>query len=235
MTEELLGPCDPEVFQHGEVVCVFHTTARRAEAWVQMVRAFPGERVDWSYAAGYCVVRCWGNRRYVENTISNLRTELGDVEHFRMVPSETGWRWAWSRARAALRAALLGALLASCQGERPALVTGGVAAGVGDWDEFRHKQTLPVMLQVWDLGVELIAMQNAQVRIDTSVLLCEIAGGVFEKGVYWYHCWRGGEIFWSELVGPELMWWRMHDETRKPPKRQSAPELMTPPWMEYAP
>lgn len=96
--------CDRELWTHGEVVCTFHARAKVAEDWVRMVAAFSGARVDWGYACGHCVVRCFGrDRRVVERTVQNCRPFL-NAEGFQFAQRETAWtRFAYRVGRSVSR------------------------------------------------------------------------------------------------------------------------------------
>lgn len=75
--------CDPEVFSKGHVVCHFHAEADVTEAWVRKVAEESGQRVDWSYFAGYAGVKFIGDEQRVRSAVEKLRPLLKCV-HFRL-------------------------------------------------------------------------------------------------------------------------------------------------------
>jgi hypothetical protein len=75
--------CDAEIFQDGEIVCHFHAPAEPTEVWVRLVAATSGQRVDWSYCAGYAAVRFLGDEKLVRAAVGMLRPLL-KCEGFRI-------------------------------------------------------------------------------------------------------------------------------------------------------
>jgi hypothetical protein len=68
--------CDPEVFENGSVVAIFHASQAVTEPWVQSVARESGQRVDWSYAGGWAHVQYLGDGEKVREAIRKLLPEL---------------------------------------------------------------------------------------------------------------------------------------------------------------
>ncbi len=75
--------CDPEVSRDGETICHFHAPAEQTEAWVRLVAAASGQRVDWGYSGGYAGVHFLGDAKLVRAAVEMLRPLL-QCEGFRL-------------------------------------------------------------------------------------------------------------------------------------------------------
>lgn len=58
--DERLPPCDPELFQNGDVVGIYDNKhgSKAFESLIKHVADYVGVAVDWNVAAGRAVVRC---------------------------------------------------------------------------------------------------------------------------------------------------------------------------------
>lgn len=73
------APCNPEIFEHGEGVCVVNGSSNAVERWVQSVAKKTEAQVDWHYSGGRANVLHLGDdesRQRVLNAISELAGEL---------------------------------------------------------------------------------------------------------------------------------------------------------------
>lgn len=78
--ERVPPPCDPDIYQRGEVVLVTHSIPSQAiEAWVRCVAVLSGEPVDWHWAGGRAAVRTTGDRGAVEQAITLLKPALDQL------------------------------------------------------------------------------------------------------------------------------------------------------------
>ena len=72
-------PCDPEIFKHGDGVCVVDGSSNAVERWVQAVAKKANARVDWHHSGGRANVLHLGDdesRQRVLDAISELKGEL---------------------------------------------------------------------------------------------------------------------------------------------------------------
>jgi len=73
---EDLPPCDPKIYEEGEVVFVTHTLfATDVEAWVKKLAEASGQPVDWHYVAGRVVIKALGDLSKVKQAIQALMPE----------------------------------------------------------------------------------------------------------------------------------------------------------------
>lgn len=73
------APCDPEIFQKGEGVCVVDGSSNAVERWVQAVARKASARVDWHYSGGRANVLHLGDAASLQrvfNAIHELKSEL---------------------------------------------------------------------------------------------------------------------------------------------------------------
>jgi hypothetical protein len=72
-------PCDNEIFESGQGVCVLDARSNAAERWVQAVAKKANARVDWHYSGGRANVLHLGDddsRQRVLNAIAELEGDL---------------------------------------------------------------------------------------------------------------------------------------------------------------
>ena len=72
-------PCDPAIFEHGQVVAVLDGASNAVETWVKLVAATADAFVDWHYAGGRAVVMHLGDpdsRARVDAAIDQLEPVL---------------------------------------------------------------------------------------------------------------------------------------------------------------
>lgn len=72
-------PCNPDIFEKGEGVCVVDGRSNAVERWVQSVAKKANAQVDWHYSGGRANVLHLGDtdsRQRVLNAISELEGEL---------------------------------------------------------------------------------------------------------------------------------------------------------------
>lgn len=75
-----LPPCDADIFKNGIVVAqVTGPRSTTIEAWIQIVRAACGERVDWRMAGGRGMVLAIGDLAKVDAALSAHRQLLVDM------------------------------------------------------------------------------------------------------------------------------------------------------------
>lgn len=73
------SPCNPDIFKHGEGVCVVDGSSNAVERWVKAVAKKADAKVDWHYSGGRANVLHLGDdgsRQRVLNAISELRGTL---------------------------------------------------------------------------------------------------------------------------------------------------------------
>lgn len=72
-------PCNPEIFEKGEGVCVLDGSSNAVERWVKAVAKRANARVDWHYSGGRANVLHLGDsksRQRVLNAIKELKGNL---------------------------------------------------------------------------------------------------------------------------------------------------------------
>ncbi len=76
-------PCNPEIFQKGEGVCILAGSSNSVERWVQAVAKKADAQVDWHYSGGRANVLHLGDaesRQRVYNAMGELKGDLGTVQ-----------------------------------------------------------------------------------------------------------------------------------------------------------
>lgn len=72
-------PCNPDIFQKGQGICVLSGRSNAIENWVKTVAAKANAEVDWHYSGGRANVLHLGDadsRQRVLNAIEELKSEL---------------------------------------------------------------------------------------------------------------------------------------------------------------
>jgi hypothetical protein len=75
-SEKTSPPCDVEIFEKGESVCMFHAGSVVTEAWVKEVAVLSGQRVDWHYTGGMVNVLFIGDYEKVKSAVEELSPKL---------------------------------------------------------------------------------------------------------------------------------------------------------------
>jgi hypothetical protein len=79
-------PCDPKIFEDGEIVCMLEGSSNRVENWVRSVAEKAKAQVDWHYAGGRAMILHLGDkasRKRTMEAISELAPAPYDPEKYK--------------------------------------------------------------------------------------------------------------------------------------------------------
>jgi len=73
-------PCDAEIFQKGEGLCIVNGSSNAVERWVQAITKKADARVDWHYSGGRANVLHLGNEASRERALAAVNELEGELD-----------------------------------------------------------------------------------------------------------------------------------------------------------